>query len=211
MTDRRSGSAQRGQKVSYSQGVAQFADLFAQPRDEEPAFLVSLLQPRARVLDIGAGVGGTAFALAAAGHDVAALEPDAEMFAVLLARPAARPALHGGVSPVPAAGGFACGASVDLAFSVALLHLLDEAVRLQMARYAVSQVRRGGQVVLEIPVASTTRNPSPLELAGERRLGDLLFQKHTAMHPVEDGWWHTTWNFTISLDGRPIHQLSQTF
>jgi hypothetical protein len=50
-----------------------------------------LLLPRSSVLEIGAGVGVTAAALAAAGFHVSALEPDPGMYAVMLSRLALRP------------------------------------------------------------------------------------------------------------------------
>ena len=197
--------------MAYSQGVAPFYDLFAPRGDDESEFLGTLLETASRVLDIGAGAGNTAFELAAGGHDVTALEPDPEMFTVLLSRLALRPELHSRVAPVPAAAGFSFGAVFDLAFSFAVLHLLGETDRLQLAQYAASQVRTGGKVVLEIPVASTARKPFASKLDGECRLGELVYQRHSAMQPADDGWWHTLWHFTIQLKGRVIHEVSRTF
>lgn len=199
--------------MPYSHGVAQFLDFFAQAGGgaEETAFLTSLIEPSGRLLDIGAGVGRIAFDLAAAGFNVTALEPDSEMFAALLVRLAQRPELQQRVTPVPAAAGYAFGARFDMAFSVAVLHLLDPASRAALARYAISQVRTGGRVVLEIPVTSSARLQSPLALVAERRLGDLLVRKYSAMQPVADGWWHTVWRFALVRDEEPIHEVSTTF
>jgi hypothetical protein len=143
--------------------------------------------------------------------NVTALEPDPEMFAALLVRLSQRPESQKRVTPVPAAAGFVFGARFDLAFSVAVLHLLDAAGRAELARYAISQVRSGGKVVLEFPVASSARVSSPLALADERSLGDVLIRKYSAMQPAEDGWWHTIWKFALLRDDEPIHEVSRTF
>lgn len=195
----------------YSHGVAQFADLFS-PTPEEPSrFLSSLVEPGSRILDVGAGVGGTAFALAAAGHEVTALEPDPEMFAVLLSRLAQRPELQARLSPVPAAAGFDFGPVFDLVFSFAVVHLLEAADRLDLARYAAAQVRPEARVVLEIPVAAATRAASARELSGRCSLGEIVVEKYTTMEPAENGWWHTRWEFSIARKGQSVYTVGRTF
>ena len=72
--------------MPYSQGLAQYYDLVAAPTDppdKAAAFLSGFVEAGASVLDIGAGTGVTAIALAERGINVTALEPDAEGYAVL--------------------------------------------------------------------------------------------------------------------------------
>src|SRR5262245_48470190 len=79
--------------VSYSQGIAPFADLFASVAPEEPTpatFLEPLCPQGSSLLDVGAGTGATAFGIASRGVNVVALEPDAEMYAILLSHLAMR-------------------------------------------------------------------------------------------------------------------------
>ena len=116
--------------MSYSQGIARFADLFVSGAAQGPdaaTFLAPLCPPGSSVLDIGAGAGGTTFALASRGVHVVALEPDPEMYTVLLSRLALRPELHEFAAPLPQPAGFAIPQTFDVVCSFAVIHLLQPA------------------------------------------------------------------------------------
>jgi SAM-dependent methyltransferase len=199
--------------MSYSQGIAQFANLFAPAEAPNAAavFLAPLAPAGSRVLDIGAGTGGTAFALAAEGCHVSALEPDPEMFAVLLSRLALRHELHERVTPVPRPAGFRLEPAFDLVSCCAVVHLLQPEERLALVAYAARQLRPGGRLVLEIPIASASRAVSPWQCIASRQLGAALIEHHSAMEPDTAGWWYTHWAFKVLLAGEMIQEVRRSF
>lgn len=200
--------------MSYSQGIARFADLFVSGAAQGPdaaAFLAPICPPGSSVLDIGAGAGATTFALASRGVNVVALEPDPEMYTVLLSRLALRPELHEFAAPLPRPAGLAIVQTFDVVCSFSVIHLLRPAERLRLVRYALGRTRRGGKVVLEIPVASRERLIKPWQLVATRKLGAVDIEFHSAMEPAGDGWWYTRWKFTTVFAGDPVDEVHRSF
>lgn len=116
----------------YSLGIAQFYDLFAEGASgapEQAGFITRYAHAGASILDIGAGTGNLAFALAAEGRHVTALEPDPEMYAAMLARVGPRKDLQPNLTPLPKALGYDLQQRFDVCVSLAVLHLLDPAQR----------------------------------------------------------------------------------
>ena len=128
--------------MSYSQGIARFLELVAAPPAEpdQTAFLAPLCPAGGSVLDIGAGVGRTAFALAERGVNVIALEPDAEMYSVLLSRLASRPELHARITPVPKPAGYALDRTFDCVLSAGSIAEWNSTVDSPSLRAATSSV-----------------------------------------------------------------------
>jgi SAM-dependent methyltransferase len=199
--------------MAYSEGVAPYYDLFGGPdkSDEAAGFLLPLLSPGASVLDVGAGTGTTAFALARHGAFVMALEPDAEMYSVMLARLAPRFDIADRVSPVNRAAGFPLDTRFDVCASFAVLHLLADAEQDVLARYVAAQLDPGGSAVLEIPVVSSQRAPRPWSLSATRSLGRLRVEHHTEMERAESGQWLTRWRFVSRLDDRIVNNVDKIF
>lgn len=199
----------------YGYAIAHYCDLFGercgQP-DAASAFVQRIAGGPCSVLDIGAGVGSTAFALAAAGFEVTALEPDAQMFAVLLARLALRKDLEAKLSPVARAAGFALGRSFDICTCFSVLHLLlEQEQRRRLVAYAAAHLAPGGRFVLEVPVHSPQRVERALSLAAERRFGDVRFQHDSSLERLEDGAWRTDWKFVASRNGEALEEVAQSF
>jgi SAM-dependent methyltransferase len=199
--------------MSYSQGIARFLDLVAAPPTEpdQTAFLAPLCPAGSSVLDIGAGIGRTVFVLAERGVNVTAVEPDAEMYSVLLSRLALRPELHARVTPVPKRAGFALDRAFDCVCCFAVVHLLRPDERSDLLAYAWQHVQPGGKLVFEFPVASPTRVAKPSELVAARKLGESTVEFHSAMEPAERGWWYTHWLFRTTLGGKTMDEVRRTF
>jgi len=200
--------------MPYSEGVAPYYDLFgppAKPPDEAAEFLLPLLPRDAMVLDVGAGTGTTAFALAQRGAFVTALEPDAEMHAVMLARLGERSDIVDRVSPVPQPAGFPLDGRFDVCTSFAVLHLLADDGQDALAGYVAAMLKPGGRAVLEMPVVSPQRSPKPWSLAATRTLGRVHIEHHTQMECTASGEWITRWRFTSSLDGAFVNQVDKLF
>src|SRR5215471_18689883 len=200
--------------MRYSEGVAPYYDLFGppdKPPDEAAEFLMPLLHPAATVLDVGAGTGTTAFVLAQRGVSVTALEPDAEMYAVMLTRLASRFDIADRVSPIPKPAGFAFDGRFDVCASFAVLHLLDDEAQDAVARYVAAMLKPGGKAVLEIPVVSPQRTPRPWSLTATRNLGRLRIEHHTEMECTGSGEWTTRWKFVSCLDKTIVNEVDKTF
>ncbi|HET7097679.1 MAG TPA: class I SAM-dependent methyltransferase [Casimicrobiaceae bacterium] len=200
--------------MPYSEGVAPYYDLFGtpdNPLDEAAEFLMPLLQPDATVLDVGAGTGTTAFALAQRGVFVTALEPDAEMYAAMLTRLGSRSDIADRVSPIPQAAGFSLEARFDVCASFAVLHLLTDEEQHVLARYVAAQLKPGGVAVLEIPVVSSQRSPRPWSVTATRTFGRVRIEHHTQMECKDTGDWITRWRFVSYLDHRIVNEVDKAF
>ena len=200
--------------MNYSQGVAPYYDLFARPTDapgEAAAFLCGLVNPGDSVLDIGAGTGVTAVALAERGIDVTALEPDPEMHAVLLARLAGRFDIEAKLTPVRGGAGFRTRTRYDVCSSISVLHLLAAPEQEALVAHATAEVEAHGRVVLELPVETSARVPRAWSVNATRTLGRLRIEHHSAMARSSGGVWQTHWRFVSYLDGEKVHEVDRTF
>jgi SAM-dependent methyltransferase len=200
--------------MPYSEGVAPYYDLFvgpADPPDGAAAFLSHFVERGGSVLDIGAGTGSTAIALAERGVHVTALEPDAEMHAVLLSRLARRFDIDARITPIPQGAGFPTGVQHDVVASFSLLHLLAPRDQDAVVAYARTQVKPQGKVVLEMPVVSTARVERPWSLQSTRSLGRARVEHHSAMNKAADGQWQTHWKFATFLDEVRVAETTRTF
>ena len=200
--------------MRYSNGIAHYYDFFATvwgQTDDAARFLIELVPSQSSVLEIGAGVGVTAAALAAAGLSVTALEPDPGMYAVMLSRLALRPDLEPNLTPIPKAAGYPVRRRFDSCACFSVLHLLEPAKRAALVSYAHQATRPGGQLVLEMPVASPKRLPRPWERVAQRQFGEMRYEHHSATEPLPDGSWYTHWKFRAMHRDVLLDETSQTF
>jgi SAM-dependent methyltransferase len=200
--------------MPYSAGIAPYYDLFAgpaDPADPAAAFLSGFVGAEDSVLDIGAGTGVTAVALAERGVHVAALEPDPEMYAVLLSRLARRFDVESRITPIPRKAGFRTGQQYDVCCCFAVLHLLAPAEQEEVVAYAKAEVKPGGKIILDIPVHSSERMPRPSSLVSTRSLGRLRVEHRSSMEMTGGERWRTHWSFVSYLDNVQVHEIQRTF
>lgn len=198
----------------YSRGTSAYYDLFGdecgQP-GSECNFIQRLAPHRGNLLDIGAGVGNTAFGLAQAGFEVTALEPDAEMFAVLLARLALRKDLESRLSPLPRPAGFALRKKFDVCTCFSVLHLQQPHEQRELFEFAAAHLVAGGRFVLEVPVNSPARVERARSLVAEQTFGDTTFRHYSALQQRPSDGWNTRWEFTIERGDEVIEHAVQDF
>lgn len=199
--------------TAYSNGIAPFYDFFT-PNDGGAAaqvkFLAALLAPGASILDIGAGTGSLAIELASRGHRVTALEPDAQMRAVMLTRLAAREDVAPRFTLLPE-GAFVEG-TFDLVTSLAVLHLVpDTAERRDMLVFALEHMAAGARFVVEVPVEGSERIAKAAAIVARRRVGEVDYEHASEQSPLDAGRWRTVWTFRARREGRVLEETCQVF
>jgi len=200
--------------MDYSQGVAPYYDLFTgrgDSPDQAAAFVLRFVGAGCSVLDIGAGTGATAMALAERGISVTALEPDPEMYAALITHLTRRFDIDASVTPLPRGSGFKTGVLYDVVCCFSVLHLLSERNQEEVVLHARAEVRPRGKVILEMPVVSAARVERPWSTTSTRSFGRLRVEHRTAVERGTGGTWKTHWKFVSYLDDAQIHEVSRTF
>jgi SAM-dependent methyltransferase len=199
--------------AAYSLGIAPYLAQFMRPAEETESLCaaVAALGGGLRIVDLGAGLGASSLALAEAGHQLIAVEPDAEMAAVIGARLAAAPLLRERMALLSDSRALAAG-EAELVICQSVLHLLatrDE--QIELLREAVRLLAPDGQLWLELPLPSTQRRALPWQLLREQQLGTTCVQLHREMHGLADGGWQTDWRFEIRQGDRLLQQIERSY
>lgn len=198
----------------YSNGIARFYDFFYQDDGRsahECAFVHRAAPDRGRLLEVGSGIGRTAFALAAAGFEVTALEPDPEMFGVLLTRLALRQDLENNLSPVNRPFGFPLHLTFETCACFNVLHLLQPAARAALFEFVSAHLVTGGRFILNAPVSAPSRATRLRSLAAERKFGSTIFRHFSTQEHLSKDQWRTAWEFTVSRGDEVLDATIQAF
>jgi SAM-dependent methyltransferase len=132
---------------------AGYYDLFLTGKDALPSvpFFAGLAKPGCRALEIGAGTGRVALAVAEQAASLYCVERSATMRAVLLAKLAGRPDLRERVTVLPgAAPTFTLGRRFDYAYLAGVLEHVPQDARPTLFGTLADHVEEGGTLALDM-------------------------------------------------------------
>ncbi len=195
--------------------VAPFYDLF--DADDPGAlahrdFVMARAEGLEAALDVGAGTGRTAMALAERGLQVWALEPSAGMRAVMLARLADDTSLDARLTIVPGdAQTCALGRRFPLIVFCHGLYLLTESgARAAALRNLAAHLAPGGRLIVDFALEEG-RTERPRALAAERRIGAATYRRYSASRRAGPRDWRVTWDFEVELGGQIVEHAAETY
>ena len=174
--------------MSQSDGygkVAGIYDLFA----DRPSldFYCRFAAGFEEVLDIGAGTGRIAVALARAGKRVIAVEPSPAMAGQFRAKLDREPDLKSLITLIESdAASFDAGKTVPAAFMAGSFdHLPNDEERLKGLSNIARHLEPGGRLVFEVWVGLMKDDPG--SWAGEHAVGDTVYKRHVGRKVMPDG------------------------
>lgn len=197
--------------MSYDK-TAPFYDLF--DADDPGAlwhreFVLARAEGIDAVMDVGAGTGRTAMALAERGLRVWAVEPAAGMRGVMLARLGDDTSLDDRLTIVP---GDAQTCDLGRTFSLIVcshaLYLLDgpAAALANLARHLAP----GGRLIVDFALEEG-RVERPRALSAERRIGEAVYRRFSESRRAGDRLWRVTWTFEVVTAGNVVEEFGETF
>jgi SAM-dependent methyltransferase len=200
--------------MSYAE-TAPFYDLF--DADDPGAlwhreFVVARAEGLEAVLDVGAGTGRTAFALAERGLRVWALEPSRGMRGVMLSRLGDDTSHDDRLTIVPGdAQSCALGRTFPLIVFSHALYLLDgpterTAALANLARHLAP----GGRLIVDFALEEG-RDGRPRALAAERRIGEAIYRRFSESTRAGDRLWAVTWTYEVEIAGQVVERVGETF
>lgn len=176
------------------------------------AFVLARAEGIDAVMDVGAGSGRTAMALAERGLRVWAVEPSPGMRGVMLARLGDDTSLDDRLTIVP---GDAQTCDLGRVFSLIVfshaLYLLDgPAERVAALANLARHLAPGGRLIVDFALEEG-RAARPRALAAERRIGEAIYRRFSESRRVGDRLWQVTWAFEVEIDGRVVEDFGETF
>ena len=195
--------------------IAPFYDLF--DADDPGAlwhrdFILARAGGAGAVLDVGAGTGRIAMALAERGLRVWAVEPSAGMRGVMLARLGDDTSLDGHLTILP---GDARTCDLGRAFSLIVfchaIYLLDGPIQRAAALANLArQLAPDGRLIVDFALEEG-REERPRALAVERRIGESLYRRYSESRRAGDRRWAVTWEFEVERAGKIVERARETF
>lgn len=164
------------------------------------------------VMDVGAGTGRTAMALAERGLRVWAVEPSRGMRGVMLARLGDDTSLDGRLTIVPGdARTCDLGRTFPLIVFSHALYLLDgPAARVAALANLARHLAPGGRLIVDFALEEG-RAERPRALAAERRIGEAIYRRFSESARVGDRLWTVTWAFEIEIAGYVVERAEELF
>lgn len=176
------------------------------------AFVLARAEGIDAVMDVGAGSGRTAMALAERGLRVWAVEPSGGMRGVMLARLGDDTSLDDRLTIVP---GDAQTCDLGRVFSLIVfshaLYLLDgPAERVAALANLARHLAPGGRLIVDFALEEG-RAVRPRALAAERRIGEAIYRRFSESARARDRVWAVTWAFEVEIAGQVVEDLEETF
>ncbi|HQV27788.1 MAG TPA: class I SAM-dependent methyltransferase [Thermoflexales bacterium] len=164
------------------------------------------------VMDVGAGTGRTAMALAERGLRVWAVEPSRGMRGVMLARLGDDTSLDERLTIVPGdAQTCDLGRSFPLIVFSHALYLLDgSAARVAALANLAGHLAPGGRLIVDFALEEG-RAERPRALAAERRIGEAVYRRFSESIRGGDRLWAVTWAFEVEIAGQVVERAEDTF
>jgi len=161
------------------------------------------------VLDIGAGTGRIAIALARKGTRVISVEPSPAMAGQFRAKLDREPALKGLITLIEAdAGSFDAGRTVPAAFMAGSFdHLPNDEERLKALSNIARHLEPGGRLVFEVWMGLMKDDPGTW--AGETTVGDTTYKRMVGRKVMPDGTVEIELVFDISRGGELVERIEQ--
>lgn len=196
--------------------TAQFYDLFGGSQAESLkriAFVSRYLKNKSsHVIDIGAGTGEMAFALADEGYSVSCFEPSASMHAILLDRLINRKDLQSQISIFP------CfletvekPLNADGAYAFSVFSHVSNEKRLSMLKGVYYHLKLGGLFMFNCVQDVPGRVDQPLAMINEKKIGKLNYQHFAASKKIDDHHREVIFQFEVKYGAQVLKRYEDRF
>ncbi len=192
-------------------GAGPYYDLVLARRPERAAFIARRFRGFRRLLDVGAGNGEIAFALARRGHEMVCLEPSRTMFALLLGRLPALGADAKRITPLRMSAETRQRFRIEAAYCCSVFHLVRaDAARRRLLRAIFRQLPPGGRLIFDYVGMPAPQSSAPRVIA-QGRFGAVEYRHWNGVRRLRDTHYAVDWLVEGKLGGATVDRYKESF